>query len=246
MLAKKAQAPFIMLLNPDTIIQPGSIEALLQFAATQPDAGAFGGLTLTPAHEPDPSNRLAAPSLAGLARTAFAFAAPARPADARLPTAPRRVPILCGGFMLIRASAWQQLGGFDERFFLYSEEVDLFHRLAEQNVPAWQIPAARAVHAVGNGNPHAPLRLVLRAAGQAEFLRKHWSAPKRVLGTMLMWLAAIGRFLGGSVLKYWKPQLGSLARGYRLMAVKPWLWMHGYHPTKGLKAKLATLQDHGS
>ncbi|QZH76409.1 MAG: glycosyltransferase family 2 protein [Erythrobacter sp.] len=236
LLAMHARAPLLLLLNPDMYCEPGAIDALAAAARRYPDAVAWGGISLDAAGRPDTGNAIIVPSLRQYASAALGRTLARR--DRLQLTQDERAKVLLGGFVMIARPAWDAAGGFDERFFLYCEEVDLFARMGKAGGKLWSIPAARAQHELAHGENLAPRRLLYMAAGTAEYLRKHWSAPKRTLGLGLLWLASCERYLAGKLLAKWRPRLAALGDGHRLVATRPGLWLYGYDPVRGLKAKL--------
>lgn len=124
--AAQARGDWLALLNPDAYAEPGWIRALLDAARRWPDAEVFGSTQLSDA---DPAR------LDGAGDAYLAFGCPWRGGHGRpvseLP-GEGEVFAACGAAMLIRREAFAALGGFDERFFCYGEDVDLGyrHRLA--------------------------------------------------------------------------------------------------------------------
>ena len=95
---------------------------------------------------------------------------------------PRRVDWLTGACLLVRRELFEQLGGFDEAFFLYSEEVDLLYRAAQLGAETWFDPAAEVVHVWGGTAGRASaLTLREQARSHIRYLDKHESraAAKR-------------------------------------------------------------------
>jgi hypothetical protein len=84
------------------------------------------------------------------------------------------------------------------------------------------------------------MRLLYWSAGKMEFVRRHWSRPRAAIAGALIWIAAIERYLMGRLLGGLRPRLRQMGEGYRHVALRPWLWFSGYHPQRGLLAKLAT------
>lgn len=238
LLAAAARGDFLLLLNPDMVLFPGAIDALFDGVSAHPEAGAWGGVTLDERGEPDAGNTIPMPSLREFASTAMGRSL-AHVSPSHSFTHDERVPALMGGFVMFARTAWDRAGGLDDRFFLYCEEVDLFYRLSALGYSFWRIAAARGHHAVGHGNQFAPMRLLYRAAGTMEFVRRHWPMPKRILAFGLMWAGASARFGAGMILGAKRSHLRDLREGYRLVALRPHYWAFGYHPKSGLKAKLA-------
>ena len=100
---------------------------------------------------------------------------------------------LVGACMLMRAGAVAEVGGFDERFWLYGEEADLQRRLAARGWTAVFTPTALATHVGGASSEDSLPRLRHFYAGQRMFLRKH--------GGFLAWPIARLALLVGSLLR---------------------------------------------
>lgn len=196
LLASHARGNTLLLLNPDLIAYPGSIDALVAASERYPQAAAWGGITLAENGEPDAGNTIPLPSLMRLMMGAAGLA---RFADAKGTsfTQDSIVSVICGGFVMFRRDVWEEMGGLDESYFLYSEEIDLFYRLARKGYESWRIAEARGYHAVGHGDGLSPQRMLYQAAGAMQFARLHWSWPKRWAAFILMWLAAWQRYAAG-------------------------------------------------
>lgn len=96
------------------------------------------------------------------------------------PDAPQRVPWALGAALAIRRDAFTAVGGFDESFFMYSEEVDLCYRLAAAGWETRFTPVAEVVHAGGASTRQRPTEMeVLRYAATRRFYRKHYGRPAR-------------------------------------------------------------------
>lgn len=237
LLAEHSQADRLLLLNPDLIAHRGAIDALMTASQRYPEAAAWGGVTLTESGEPDAGNNIPLPSLARLIRGATGRAQIAAGPDSPF-AQDSLVDVICGGFVMFRRDVWEEMGGLDQSYFLYSEEIDLFYRLASKGYRSWRIAAARGYHAVGHGDNLSPMRVLYQAAGAMHFARLHWPPPKRWAAFALMWLAAWQRYGAGLLLGWRQPHFARLRRGYRLVALRPHWWAFGYDPRKGLKARL--------
>jgi len=237
LLADEARGRYLLLLNPDVELKPEAVDRLMEATQTYPEAAAWGGVTLDRNDRPDIGNTVHVPSLREMASRVLgrssAASAPLVGVDCDA-----QVNVLSGSFVLFRRSTWDEVGGLDDRYFLYCEEVDLFYRLAQRGHTFWRIGMARAFHDAGHGNDFAPMRLLYRAAGTMQFVRLHWSYPAEISAFMLIWFGALQRFVGGKMLGSRKPRLRKIGEGYRMMALRPSDWRYGYHPTKGLLAKL--------
>lgn len=239
-LARFARSRYLLLLNPDMILFPGAIDALLDGAVAHPEASAWGGVTMNTDGQPDTGNAIPVPSLCE-----FASAALGLPSRSKLPPErlykDREAQVLSGAFVMFSREAWDAVGGFDERYFLYCEEVDLFHRLAARGHRFWRIANARGEHLAGHGQGTSPMRTLYLATGRAEFMRAHWSIPKRIVGLGLLWIAAFERYVMGSLFGRWRPRLRARNEALRLLVRRPWLWMRGYDEKNGLLVQLKRL-----
>lgn len=236
-IAAHASGTHLLLLNPDMTLFPGAIDALLDGVAAYPNAGAWGGVTVDADGTPDSGNAIPVPSLAEFASAAFGHSRQDNLQPERLER-DGEVDVLMGGFVMFSRTAWDAASGLDERYFLYCEEVDLFYRLARMGYRFWRIAAARGQHLAGHGEGTSPMRALYRAAGRIEFMRAHWSAPQRVLGCALIWLATFERYLAGQLMGRLRPKLRQRTEALRLLALRPGLWMHGYDEKKGLLVQL--------
>lgn len=237
LLAQHAAAPMLLLLNPDMELCAGAIDALLDGAARHPEGSVWGGVTLNRDGQPDSGNAIAIPSMPELISVALGRSlVGSRPIEGV--TRDAEVATVSGGFMMVSRTAWDAASGLDEAFFLYCEEIDLFHRLRQAGRSIWRIAGARGYHDVGHGEPVSPRRLLFRAAGTMQFVRKHWSRPWHPVVSFVTRLAAVERYLAGKLLGRFNPRLKAMGYGYREVALRPELWRYGYDPDRGLLARL--------
>lgn len=237
LLARSAQAPLLLLVNPDLQMRPGAVDELLSGVARHADAAAWGGVTLDREGRPDIGNSVHVPSLREMASRLLGRSL-SRIEEGDDLQRDKQVHALSGGFVMFSRQAWDAAEGLDERYFLYCEEVDLFARLERMGFEFWRIGKARAFHDAGHGNDFSPMRLLYRAAGTMQFARLHWSYPQQICGFVLIWLGAFQRYAAGKLLGHWRPRLRKVGDGHRGLVFRPGHWHHGYHPTKGLLAKL--------
>jgi GT2 family glycosyltransferase len=139
--AKLSKGEFFCVLNPDIRLEADPFPALLALFGA-PKLAVAAPLILGPEGEAEDSARRF-PTFAALFRKAFS-AAPRL--DYPSPTSATAVDWVAGMFMLFRRSAFEQVGGFDERYFLYYEDADLCRRLRRQGFDVRLEPHARATH----------------------------------------------------------------------------------------------------
>lgn len=176
-MAYAGDAPAILVLNPDLVVQPGCIRALMHRLAV--GAGAAvplirngqGELSHSLRNEPVLIRALADALLGRFWRT--------RPAwlsefirDDRAYRLPRPVDWATGAALMVARPVWDMVGQWDERFFLYSEETDFFRRVRAAGYSVWFEPAAEVVHHSG-GSGTSPQLTALLVANKLKYFRKH-------------------------------------------------------------------------
>jgi N-acetylglucosaminyl-diphospho-decaprenol L-rhamnosyltransferase len=138
--AAASRAPLLLFLNPDAIPAPGSLDALRRVAAERPGWGAWQALvTLPGGHEINTSGGV----------THFLGMGWAGSCGQPVETAPAdlaEVSFASGAALVVRRDAWDRVGGFDERYFMYGEDLDLALRLWLSGYGVGLVPAARVEH----------------------------------------------------------------------------------------------------
>ncbi len=237
LLAAEARGRYFLLLNPDVMLEPEALCNLMQGTVDHPSASAWGGVTLGRDGRPDLGNTVHVPSLREMAsRTLGRSVAASSPDDSKRSDA--RLEVLSGSFVMFSRIAWDEVGGLDERYFLYCEEVDLFYRLAKRGHHFWRIGSARAYHDIGHGEALSATRMLYRAAGMMQFARLHWPSINQNLAFFLTWVGAWQRFIVGRLIGRWVPRLRTVGESHRDIALRPHYWRHGYDSKRGLLCKL--------
>jgi N-acetylglucosaminyl-diphospho-decaprenol L-rhamnosyltransferase len=142
---------FLVVSNPDVVVHAGAIERLIGFLDTHPIVGIVGPTILTEAGETYPSVRVFPdPALAAMHALVSPFW-PGNPWSARYrtPAPDGRVDWVSGAFFVIRRELFERLGGFDERYFMFAEEMDLCWRARELGVSVATCPDAVVTHVEG-------------------------------------------------------------------------------------------------
>ena len=182
---ERSTGRYVLLLNPDAFVDEGCVGELVRFLETHPTAVAvgprlrFGDGRLQRSCRGFPSVYRVATEYLGLrtlrrrspALNSFYCAGFAHDEA-------RHVDWLTGACLLVRGAPLRGAGGFDEAFFLYSEEVDLLRRLADQGGETWFDPAAGAVHLWGGVTSNDPGPGLPRAAAQPRALPAQALGPR--------------------------------------------------------------------
>jgi GT2 family glycosyltransferase len=174
----------ILSANPDAVPQPGAVEALRAFMTDHARCGVAGPRMLFPDGSPQPSRRRF-PTVLGtiVRRTPLRLVVPQRRhfhLDEATPTRPVEADWMLGGFLLLRRAMLDELGGFDEGFRLYGEDIDLQYRAMQAGWERWYVPQAvvRHEHKAETDKRWLTRRTLWHWAGIARFVRKH---PERLL-----------------------------------------------------------------
>ena len=149
-----AQGRYLLFLNPDTRFLNDVLSHLLPFLQAHPSAGIVGPMLQNEAGHVQFDGARSLPTLFNefLQHSTLAFKFP-RSAWTSRPylsdwdhRSTREVETVLGACMLLRANVFASIGGFDEKFFLYSEEVDLCRRLRSAGLQVWYLHTARVLH----------------------------------------------------------------------------------------------------
>ncbi|MGQ0650667.1 MAG: galactosyltransferase-related protein [Betaproteobacteria bacterium] len=167
----RARAEHFAVLNPDLRLPRDPFGVLLP-ALADPALGAVAPRIVDPAGRPEDHARAFPTPLTILAKLAGSRPRIAGGASGAAPGAPFRADWIAGMFMLFRSEAFAAVGGFDESYFLYYEDVDLCARLAAAGLRVEVHPAATAVHDARRES-HRNLRFLLWHLGSmARFFGK--------------------------------------------------------------------------
>ena len=175
---RAASGRYFLLLNPDAWLTEGALEGLVAFMDEHPEAAVAGPRLLNPDGSLQRSVR-GYPTPWRLA-TEYFFLRKLAPNTEALNAlfgagfdheSVREADYLFGACLLVRREAVDSIGGFDEDFFLMSEEVDWLYRFRQAGWKVLFYPGAEAYHVVGASLNPARFKDVVR--GHLQFLRKH-------------------------------------------------------------------------
>ena len=146
---------FFLIANPDVTFSEGSLDELIACARRHPDAAAVGPRIVEPDGSNYPSARAVPTLLTGIGHALFGTIWPSNPwsrayrDDADM-NSERPAGWLSGSCLLVRWEAFEQIGGFDERYFMYLEDVDLGDRFTRAGWRNILCPTAVITHAKGH------------------------------------------------------------------------------------------------
>lgn len=203
----------VLLLNPDAVVLPGSIQKLSDFAVAHPEYGLYGGRTLRPQGGVEPSSCWGAPSLWSLScyalglSTAFKGSRWLDPESlGRWPRdTVREVAIITGCLLLVSRTDWDRLGGLDETYFLYGEDAEFSIRAARRGFRPVLVPEAQIIHAVGGSTKNSVgersgLKMSMVMAGKTTLLRQVSTPRRAAIGLRLLLVGVALRAMAERVL----------------------------------------------
>jgi N-acetylglucosaminyl-diphospho-decaprenol L-rhamnosyltransferase len=200
---------YTLLLNSDAFVTPGALEALLNLAEAQPKAGLIGARLLNPdgsfqaSHTSFPTLWQEFLVLSGVGRLLYGRWYPSHGPDEQ--RGPQVVDYVEGACLLARREAYVEVGGLDEAYFMYSEDVELCYAMREKGWQVWYQPAAQVIHLGGGSSlTRRPQREADLYQGRVRFFRRHYglraaeslklliyslTAIKLVVHKLLQWLS---------------------------------------------------------
>ena len=162
---RRCRTPYFCVCNPDIRLASDVFPALLQ-ALDDPRAAVAGPLVRSPAGRIEDSARRF-PSAAALLKKLFVDS---READYPTDRGPREVDWLAGMFMLFRSDSYRSIGGFDEAYFLYYEDVDICYRLHSSGATVIFEPRVEVTHDARRASRRDPSLALHHLASMLRFL----------------------------------------------------------------------------
>ena len=177
-------AKYVLVSNPDVQLHPGATSAMLDVIANDPHVGSVGPRVLNVDGSTYPSGRQLPSLRNGIGHALFARIWQDNPwtrayrAGSDGGDASRPVGWLSGSCLLVRRTAFEEVHGFDEGFFMYFEDVDLGYRLGKAGWKNVYTPSATVVH-TGAHSTSVESEKMLRAHHDSayRYLEKKYSAP---------------------------------------------------------------------
>lgn len=194
-------APFALVLNPDATLLPGAVEVLVRSLERPPACGAVGPRVENLDGSVYPSAR-SFPNFVDAIGHGFVGLVKPDNRWSRRYLGGGDVDWVSGTAMLVRRDAFEAVGGFDEDYFMYVEDVDLCWRLRAAGWDVRYEPAAGVVHAIGGSSESRPLRMI--AAHHRSLLRfavRTTKGPQRLLLPVVAF-GLVARGFGAAVLRF--------------------------------------------
>ncbi|MCX6142873.1 MAG: glycosyltransferase [Ignavibacteriales bacterium] len=184
---KRAQGKFLLLINPDTLVQEDTLRVMIKFFQENPDVGLAGCKVLNP----DGTFQLACRRSFPRPWVAFSkmIGLSALFPNSRLlgrynltylsPDETYEIDAVSGSFMMVCREAFEQVGGLDEEFFMYGEDLDWCYRIQQAGWKNYYVHSTQIIHYKGESTKRSNLDEI-RTFYQAMqlFVQKHFSSSK--------------------------------------------------------------------
>ncbi len=192
-----ASGRYVLLLNSDAFLTEGALPALLAFAEAHPKAGMVGARLVNPdgsfqaSFTPIPTLKQEFLILSGLGRLLYGPNYPSRGAE--MDAGPQRAGYVEGACMLSPRDAYLQVGGLDEGYFMYAEDVDLCFAMQRHGWEVWYHPGAEVIHLGGASSKNRkPQREADLYKSRVRFFRKYYGARQAgMLKAMIYFFTAV-------------------------------------------------------
>jgi len=181
---KQAEGEYILLLNPDTLIEEDTFSKCISFMDSHPDAGALGVKMIDGNGNFLPESKRALPTPAVAFYKIFGLSG-VFPKSKKFgkyylsyldENQTHEIEILAGAFMFIRQKALEKCGLLDEVFFMYGEDIDLSYRILKADYKNYYFPETKIIHYKGESTKKGSLNYVfVFYKAMIIFAKKHFS-----------------------------------------------------------------------
>ncbi len=204
MAIRRAKGDYLLILNPDTVVQEDTFHTLIDFFEKHPEAGAAGckvlnanGSLQLACRRSTPTPLVVLPKILGLSalfpksklfgRYNLTYLDEDKVSE---------VDAVSGSFVMVRKKVVEEVGLFDEEFFMYGEDLDWFYRMTNAGYKIYYVPYTKIIHYKGESTRAAgydAIRMFYKA--QIQFVRKHFSKTKSIFSVMFLYFGIVLRAL---------------------------------------------------
>jgi len=188
-----AKGAYVLILNPDTMLSESILKQMLKFSRGQDDFGAAGvqfidgsGQFLPESKRNFPGLKVAGAKLLGYSRFYYANHLGANEIA--------EVDILTGAFMFIKREVFLEVGGFDEDFFMYGEDIDLSYRIKKAGYKNYYVGSLKVLHFKGESTVKDKTYLQNFYGALSIFYKKHFPRAKILYRVIEVLISMIIRF----------------------------------------------------
>jgi len=173
---RHCRGQYLLLVNPDVRVTAEAVRGLVEFMDERDDAGAAGVQLVYPDERLQNSyDNFPTPLTELVSKHLLRLLFPARfPSKRKLVTEPMPVDVIIGAFLILRAEIVEELGGFDENYFLFVEETDLCRCIRDSGRKIYHVPNLRVYHGFHHSQARAPALAALESARSTYYyFKKH-------------------------------------------------------------------------
>lgn len=221
----RCQGRYVLLLNSDTQVLPGSLDKTVRFMDENPRAGIAGVRLLNPdgtfqaSYTPFPTLWREFLILSGLGRLLIRPIFPSYgPQTGK--GAQRIKGYMEGAYLMARRQAVDQIGGLDERIFMYAEDVDWCYRFHQAGWEVWYLSQASIIHYGGQSSKKRQRRMEAELyRSRVYFIRKHYGRAATFCLKALIYAMTLTKMFVHGLLRF-------VTRGRRGRTVTSWQELH--------------------
>ena len=220
--AKYAKGKYLFCLNPDTILLNNAIAILFRHMEGTPQTGVCGGNLFTMDMKPTHSFEMIPPSITSELVVIFSFFNKLKNGgvnrDFNHTNKPLSVAFIVGADLFIRTNLYNEIGGFDEDFFMYFEETYLCYQVKKQGYDVVNIPQAHIIHLVGKSSPFQEEKEKTYLHSRKKYLIKRYNKTYYMACNIIYVIACLSRILlfgilhNNSKMVFWINKLKSFLR----------------------------------
>jgi N-acetylglucosaminyl-diphospho-decaprenol L-rhamnosyltransferase len=194
--AKQAGGQALLVLNPDCVLQDNELRQLLALLARNPKAGVIGAVVCDAEGQPDPASWRRDPLLHRALNSMLGRAGERVNFDGEIPAEVIEAEAVSGAVMLLPRAMFDRLGGFDEKYFLHCEDLDLCRRVRDLGYQVLLAGDVRVLHGKGGSSRHRPVFVSRhKHRGMWRWFRKHDPAARNPLVTAAVWMGIWAHFV---------------------------------------------------
>lgn len=238
-----SNAEYVLLLNPDTVVERNTFEKCIEFMDNHPDAGGLGVKMVDGKGQflPESKRGLPTPSVAFYKISGLSTLFPKSKTFGQYHLGylsndeTHQIDVLSGAFMLMRQETLDKTGLLDEDYFMYGEDIDLSYRITQAGYKNYYFPHARIIHYKGESTKKTSINYVfIFYRAMIIFAQKHFSNQNAKLFSGIINAAIYAKASFDITINFIKnllPTAFSAGTIWGLMVLTSHYWETSYKPT---------------
>ncbi|MHA6204526.1 glycosyltransferase family 2 protein [Dyella soli] len=212
--AAQAHGKSLLVLNPDCLLDTGTLQQLVDHLATHPRAGLIGAVVCDENGVPDPASHRRDPLLSRALTTMLHREGEGVNIEGPMPGSLVEAEAVSGALMLVPRRVFEYLAGFDEDYFLHCEDLDLCRRVRDAGYRVMLAGDVRVLHGKGSSSRHRPVFVSRhKHRGMWRWFRKFDPDARKPWLSALVWLGIWSHFLLQIPGQLWRLARRRLTRG---------------------------------